>query len=47
MADTQQFFDDIFDHAKANAILIMNDDGIMDRVNLAFTAAYGYSPEDL
>ena len=47
MAETQQFFDGIFNNAKANAILLMNDNGIIERVNAAFTTAYGYTTEDL
>ena len=47
MAEKQSFFEDIFNNAKANGILIMDDHGIIDRVNTAFTTAYGYSTEDL
>lgn len=47
MENTQQYFEAIFNNAKANAILVMNEDGIVDRVNSAFTTAYGYTTEDL
>jgi PAS domain S-box-containing protein len=47
MAEKQTFFDDIFSNAKATAIIVMDDYGIIDRVNTAFTTAYGYSSEDL
>lgn len=47
MKDTQQYFDAIFNNAKANAILVMNEAGIVDRVNTAFTTAYGYTTQDL
>src|SRR5829696_2498483 len=47
MTETQHFFDNIFNNAKANAIVIMNEDGIIQKVNTAFTTAYGYSTEDL
>jgi PAS domain S-box-containing protein len=47
MENTEQFFDNIFKNARANAILVMNEKGIIDRVNDAFTTAYGYTTEDL
>jgi PAS domain S-box-containing protein len=47
MAETQQFFDDIFNNAKVCAIIIMDEKGIINRVNAAFTSAYGYTTEDL
>src|SRR5215218_670426 len=47
MEETQAFFDNIFINAKANAIMIMDEKGIVDRVNTAFTTAYGYTTEDL
>jgi PAS domain S-box-containing protein len=47
MLGTQQFFDGIFNNARLNAIIIMNEDGIIDQVNTAFTIAYGYTTEDL
>ena len=47
MEEKQTFFDDIFGNAKTTAIIVMDDHGIIDRVNGAFTAAYGYTSEDL
>jgi PAS domain S-box-containing protein len=47
MTGTEQFFDAIFSNARANGIIIMSDGGIIDRVNAAFTTAYGYTTEDL
>ena len=47
MATTEAYFDSIFDNTKANAIMIMDDRGIIERVNGAFTSAYGYSTGDL
>jgi PAS domain S-box-containing protein len=47
MEEQQQVFDAIFINAKANAILIMDFNGIIDRVNNAFTTAYGYTTDEL
>jgi PAS domain S-box-containing protein len=47
MAETQHFFEDIFNNAKANAIMILDAQGIIKEVNAAFTAAYGYTTEEL
>ena len=47
MPGTERFFDAIFNNAKANAVLIMDSDGIIQQVNAAFTTAYGYTTEDL
>jgi PAS domain S-box-containing protein len=47
MSSTQQFFEEIFRNAKANGILIMDEHGIITEVNQAFTAAYGYTMDDL
>jgi PAS domain S-box-containing protein len=47
MEDSQTIFNDIFINARVNAIVIMDDQGIIDRVNPAFTAAYGYTTDDL
>lgn len=47
MADTHLFFDNIFNNAKANAIMIMDENGIVDRVNTAFTTSFGYTTDDL
>lgn len=47
MSDTRQFFDDIFNNTKVNAILVMDQNGYVKNVNDAFTLAYGYTTEDL
>jgi PAS domain S-box-containing protein len=47
MQATQSYFDLIFSQAKVNSIVIMDANGIIDRVNSAFTTAYGYSSDDL
>jgi len=45
--NTHSFFDSFFHNAKHNAILIMNNSGLILDVNLAFTSAFGYTREDL
>jgi PAS domain S-box-containing protein len=47
VAKTQQLFDAIFNNAKVNGIIIMDEKGIIQQVNGAFTTAFGYSTEDL
>jgi PAS domain S-box-containing protein len=47
MEEPQAIFDAIFSNAKVNGIIIMDSHGIVERVNTAFTSAYGYSSEDL
>ena len=47
MEEQQQVFEAIFANAKANAIIVMDPNGMVDRVNNAFTTAYGYTTEDL
>lgn len=47
VAKRQQLFDAIFNNAKANGIIIMDEKGIIERVNGAFTSAFGYTTEDL
>lgn len=47
MTDTQEFFEDIFKGAKTTAVMLMNSNGIIERVNGAFTTAFGYSTDDL
>jgi|GEM_PF-791924 len=44
---TQQLFDAIFNNAKANGIVIMDENGIIQQVNGAFTTAFGYTNEEL
>jgi PAS domain S-box-containing protein len=47
VAKTQQLFDAIFNNAKANSIIIMDEKGIIQQVNRAFTTAFGYTTEEL
>ncbi|HEV7333796.1 MAG TPA: PAS domain S-box protein [Flavisolibacter sp.] len=47
MNDTSEVFEQIFRNARQNAIMIMSRDGLVQRVNEAFTTAYGYTREDL
>lgn len=47
MFDTTDIFDQVFNHSKHNGIMIMNGEGIVLKVNEAFTTAYGYTNEDL
>jgi PAS domain S-box-containing protein len=42
-----RFFDDYYDNAEMNSILIMNCDGRIIEVNKAFTNNFGYDTEDL
>jgi len=44
---TQHLFDALFNNAKANSIIIMDEKGIIQEVNRAFTNAFGYTTEDL
>jgi PAS domain S-box-containing protein len=41
------FFDDYYDNAQMNSILIMNCDGSIIEVNKAFTNNFGYETKDL
>ena len=47
MTGTALFFDDVFNNAKVNGIIIMNLSGVIERVNSAFTTTFGYTTEDL
>jgi PAS domain S-box-containing protein len=47
VAKTQQLFFEMFNNAKANGIVIMDENGIIQQVNGAFTTAFGYTTEDL
>jgi PAS domain S-box-containing protein len=47
MLHTAQFFDSIYNNARQNAILLLNEEGMVLGVNRAFTTAYGYTAEDL
>jgi PAS domain S-box-containing protein len=47
MRDTSGFFDCLFNNSKQNAIIIMSLEGLIEQVNEAFTAAYGYTSDDL
>jgi len=45
--DTSEFFDSFFDNAKENSVIIMNTDGLILKVNSAFTIAFGYHINDV
>jgi PAS domain S-box-containing protein len=47
MLDTSQFFDSFFENARQNSVMILNNDGLVQKVNNAFTTAYGHTTEDL
>ena len=47
MLDTSHFFEAIFSNSRSNGIIVYNDEGIIQKVNDAFTQAYGYTNEDL
>jgi PAS domain S-box-containing protein len=47
VAKTQQLFDAVFNNAKANGMIIMDEKGIIQEVNGAFTNAFGYTTEDV
>lgn len=45
--NTSGFFNDLFIHSKVNAVLVMNDTGIILGINPVFTASFGYTEEDI
>jgi len=45
--NTSLFFDSFFNTAKQNAIMILDEHGIVLKVNKAFTDAFGYLNEDI
>src|SRR3954467_9811094 len=45
--NTSPFFDSFFNTAKQNAIMILDEHGIVLKVNKAFTDAFGYLNEDI
>jgi PAS domain S-box-containing protein len=45
--NTSSFFKQLFDTARSNGILILNDEGIILAINPAFTIRFGYNEEDL
>jgi PAS domain S-box-containing protein len=47
MPGTAQYFEFIFNNARQNGVLIMDENGIVQKVNSAFTTAYGYTTDDL
>jgi PAS domain S-box-containing protein len=47
MKATERIFENIFSNSRVNGIIVMNEYGIIDRVNGAFTTAYGYTTQDL
>jgi PAS domain S-box-containing protein len=47
VAKTQQLFYEMFNNAKVNGIMIMDEKGVIQQVNGAFTSAFGYTTDDL
>src|SRR3954447_24100115 len=45
--DTSIFFDFFFNHAKQNAVIVMDPKGIILKVNKAFTDGFGYTNDDI
>ncbi len=45
--NTFNYFDSIFRNAKQNKALTMNVEGIITSISPSFTAAFGYTPEDI
>ena len=45
--DKSNFFDDYFDNAELNSIMIMSDNGTILEVNRAFTNNFGYTTDDI
>ena len=45
--NTSTFFNKIFDTARANGIIVLNDKGTILSINPAFTIRFGYQMEDL
>jgi len=45
--DTSAFFDTLFNNAKYNGILIMDESGVILKINHAFNIRFGYTSEDL
>ena len=45
--DTTSFFEQYYNSAEVNAILIMNSEGVVLKVNHAFTKNFGYSNEEI
>ncbi|HUR12623.1 MAG TPA: PAS domain-containing protein [Flavitalea sp.] len=45
--DSGIFFESVFNNAKLNAILIMDEKGIIIKANQAFSSAFGYTAEEL
>ena len=47
MLNGQDYFNAFYDRSRTNAIMLMDQDGIIQKVNDAFTEVYGYSNDDL
>jgi len=45
--DTSEFFDSFYNNAKENSVVIMDTEGVILKVNNAFTLAFGYSNNDV
>jgi len=44
--NTLGFFQQVFDHSKTVAFVLMNQDGIILDANLTFSTSFGYEKED-
>ena len=44
---SSKYFKEIFNNAVENTMLLMNEQGIITRVNKAFTCCFGYQPDEL
>lgn len=47
MMDTTNFFRSFFENAKNNAVILMDNEGLIMTTNQAFKTAFGYHEEDL
>jgi PAS domain S-box-containing protein len=45
--DTSEFFDSFYNNAKENSVVIMDTEGVILKVNNAFTLAFGYNNNDV
>lgn len=47
MLNAEDYFKALYDHSRANAVILMDKDGIVQQVNKAFSEAYGYQNDEL
>ena len=45
--NTSRFFDQLFNHSKSLAFILMNEDGIILDSNLMFTSTFGYERDEI